>query len=132
VLDQVDPNIVNSAPHTGETFTDLEESYHYIIAANRLGIVNGTGNGKFEPTKNISREEAAVMVYRLASLLGIPLSEGAVHFLDADGIAPWASNSINCVYSSELMYGDGNRFHPKGTYTVEQAILTFKRLFDKL
>lgn len=31
VLNQVDPNIVNNAPHTGETFTDLEESDHYII-----------------------------------------------------------------------------------------------------
>lgn len=72
------------------------------------------------------------MVYRLASLLDINLSEGTIDFLDADSIAPWVSNSIKCICSSELMYGDGNRFHPKGTYTVEQVILTFKRLFDKL
>ena len=132
VLDQVDPNIANNVPHTGEVFTDLEESDCYIIAANRLGIVNGTGNGKFEPTKNISREEAAVMLYRLASLLDIHLSEGTITFLDADSIASWASNSVKYICSSELMYGDGNKFHPKGTYTVEQAIVTFKRLFDKL
>lgn len=132
VLDQVDPNIANSVPHTGEVFTDLEESDYYIIAANRLGIVNGTGNGKFEPMKNISREEAAVMIYRLANLLDIHLSEGTIAFLDADSIASWASNSIKYICSSELMYGDGNKFHPKGTYTVEQAIVTFKRLFDKL
>ena len=36
-----------------------------ILAASALGIVNGRGNGKFDPQADITRQEAATMLMRL-------------------------------------------------------------------
>lgn len=42
-----------------------------MTLANQLNIVAGVGNGRFEPSQNISRHEAAVMLERLVDVLGL-------------------------------------------------------------
>jgi len=37
------------------------------IKAYQLGIVNGTGGGKFSPNLSITRQEIATMIYRALS-----------------------------------------------------------------
>ncbi|WP_240647476.1 beta-lactamase family protein [Paenibacillus nanensis] len=50
-------------------FVDLEghEAARYVQIAHDLGVVMGNGKGKFYPDRPITRQEAAVMVYRLIS-----------------------------------------------------------------
>jgi hypothetical protein len=50
---------------SGTPFSDTNNPE--IIKAYQLGIVNGTGGGKFSPTLSITRQEIATMIYRALS-----------------------------------------------------------------
>ncbi|NLM60279.1 MAG: hypothetical protein GX194_14445 [Clostridium sp.] len=116
-------------------FTDTQDED--ILLAASLGIVNGTGNGKFSPNQPISRQEAAVILSRTADVLGIKAEETPLTFKDEDKFADWARDGIYSVTSiicgnneQRVMQGvsDG-RFMPHGIYTREQAILTIFRMY---
>ena len=114
-------------------FTDTELSY--IVAANCIGIVNGRGNGIFDPDAGITRQEAAVMLANAAAVLGIK-GEEAMRFNDMANAATWAQNAISTVTSivsttgARVMGGVGNdMFDPLGAYNRQQAILTVYRLY---
>ena len=57
------------------TGTDL---YYACAWAERHGVTNGTGNGKFSPQKDITLMEAVTMAYRLASAAGLQFPDGPV------------------------------------------------------
>jgi len=116
-----------------DNFTDTDNED--VICANLLGILNGRGNGIFDPSSGITRQEAAVMLSNTAKLLGIKAGT-APEFKDSDKMASWAADAINtvtaieCSYGSRVMGGVGNdMFDPLGAYTREQSILTVYRLF---
>ena len=50
-------------------FSDVDDIY--ITTAYNLKIVSGTGNNKFAPENYITRQEAAVMINNLATILNI-------------------------------------------------------------
>ena len=125
--------------HFGKTvnvnaFTDTKKEA--VLIANALGILNGRGNGIFDPESSITRQEAATMLYNAAKLMDIDGGEGST-FTDSGEFASWAAAGITFVSSvkdkttqNAVMGGLGNgRFNPHGTYTKEQAILTMVRLF---
>lgn len=101
-----------------------------VLAARALGIVNGVGDNRFNPGGSITREEAAVMVYRMQGVLGRDTNAAPpANFIDAESISSWAVEPINYIYSAGIMTGIGSgRFNPKGLYTIEQAIVTFYRV----
>ncbi len=110
--------------------TDAE----YINAAYELHIVNGVGNNMFAPDKNITRQEAAVMLNNLAKLLNIKGTENIEGFVDESYFADWAKSSIYSVAAMKsgdtyVMAGTGDgKFSPWMNYTREQAIATMQRL----
>lgn len=61
---------VKGSTTTELAFNDLAKhpSAGFIQAAYELGMVKGSGSGKFEPDRVIARQEAAVMLWRLLSL----------------------------------------------------------------
>ncbi len=94
-----------------------------------LKIVNGTGNGAFSPNNNLTRQEAATILARLADSMGISLEEGSLGFADNSKIASWAKDAVARISASGVMNGVGNnKFDPTSSYTREQAILTIIRL----
>jgi len=119
------------------SFTDTSDSD--VEAAARLGIVNGRGNGRFDPQGTITRQEAAAMLYRTAAEVGVPLPEpgGALAFDDSHQIAEYARDGVLFVATtSDLVSGKkvmegvgGNLFSPLAGYTREQAYLTILRLY---
>ena len=95
-----------------------------------LGIVTGIGNGNFNPNGTISRQEAAVLISRLAAAVGHPLPAAAPTFADNALIQPWATDSVGLMQASGIMGGVGNNlFSPNGSFTREQSIITMLRLF---
>lgn len=55
-----------------QRFTDVDPDAWYadeIAKAAQLGIIQGTGGGKFEPDRPVTRAEAAAMVMRLYELM---------------------------------------------------------------
>lgn len=132
IIDQKDLSMQNP-------FSDTSEQS--VIAMNALGIVNGTGNGNFSPEENITREEAATMLTRLAKSMNRPgPSEISLSFADLNSISDWAYYSVGFVSECKdetqdkyVMGGTGNNeFSPQEQYTREQAIASFYRLFQAI
>ena len=115
-------------------FTDVNDAY--ITTAYNLKIVSGVGDDKFAPDNYITRQEAAVMLNNLASVLNIdnstPQSE---KFVDESYFADWAKAAIYKVAGIKsgdtyVMTGTGDgKFSPWMNYTREQAIATMYRLY---
>ena len=102
-----------------------------ILKAAYIGVVQGVGGGRFDPSGTLTREQAATMLARLAYAIGSPLPEYAATFSDNDAISCWAIDAVGQVQAAGIMSGVGNNmFDPQGTYTREQSIVTMLRLFD--
>lgn len=119
-------------------FTDLGEIYNganeTIVKLYVMGVLNGTSATTFSPEGQITRQEAAVMLYRLCTALGYPFPKNAEHtFNDADQIADWAKESVEAVSAAGIMSGIGNNaFGPQQIYSYEQSALTMVRIYDLL
>jgi len=95
-----------------------------------LGVVTGVGGDNFNPTGQLTREQAAVILARLADAMGQPLPTAAPTFADNSQISSWALDAVGQMQASGIMGGVGdNQFAPQGDYTIEQSIITILRLF---
>ena len=109
-------------------FSDTDDVNVQKMAA--LGVVSGIGDNKFDPDAKLTREQAAAMLARLASVLDMAMPEEAPTFADNDNISPWAFDSVGFVQAAHIMSGVGdNIFAPLSEYTREQSIATMLRLF---
>ncbi len=118
---------VISASIAPAPFTDTENPY--VLAAYEAGIVKGAGERKFNPIGNITRQEAAVMLMRVAKYMGAEIDMLVPEFNDNDTISSWAVDAVGWVQETGIMQGDENgNFNPLEEYTVEQSIVTFVRL----
>lgn len=103
------------------------------IYAAAFGLVEGRGNGIFDPEGAISRQEAAVMLlntYRLYAGDHLQLDQASISFADTSSIAAWAVDAVEVMTSMGVMTGTGNNcFAPTETYTREQCYTTFMALY---
>jgi len=98
-----------------------------------LGVVAGVGGGNFAPNNTLTREQAAVMLARLADVIGQPLPPSDPTFADNANISLWATDAVGQIQAAGIMGGVGNnQFAPSDEYTREQSIITILRLFDIL
>jgi len=113
------------------TFNDTTDVN--IEKAAYLGIIAGTGSNNFSPNMQFNRQQAAVIIVRLAAVLNQPLQAATSAFVDNAEIASWAREQAGQVQAAGIMEGvGGSRFNPTGTFTREQSILTMLRLFYML
>lgn len=110
-------------------FTDTNN--RAVLAANALDIINGVGNGMFDPDGIFKRAHIAVMVNRVARVLGID-TEGHTHsFVDLGG--HWAEPELGWPVHAGIIEGVGdNRFDPEGNLTTEMAIVLAYRALAPL
>ena len=103
-------------------FTDTKDKA--VLAANALGIINGTGNGKFSPDGTLKRAQIAAIINRVAKVMGIG-TEGYTHeFTDITDNYKWADSELGWpVYAGIINGVGGGKFNPGGDLTTEQAIL---------
>ena len=103
-----------------------------VLAAQALGIVEGLGEGIFDPNGNITREQLATMLARTQAVLAGGVTPApASAYADKSLFSPWAIPSIDYVTAQGIMSGVGDRrFDPKGNCTREQAIVTFFRMMN--
>ncbi len=116
-----------SAPRNKFDDSDNE----YVMLAARMGIINGIGNNMFDPTSRITREQAATMLQRTYCLYSTNQnSMKQVVFDDSDKISEWALRGVEFCVSYDVMKGiSDTQFAPQDSYTKEQAIATFLRLY---
>ena len=103
--------------------------FYYVTQVAKMGIINGTGNNKFEPLGDITRQQAAKMLCAAAEVMGYNTNAPTTNI---DGVSDWAVNGVNFVVDRGIMTGTDNGFEPQGTYTKEQAITTMVRFFENL
>ena len=110
------------------TFADTNDVY--VEKAAYIGIVSGVGNNLFDPYSTLTREQAAVLLSRLAEAIGHPLRGAPLVFVDRDEISSWAVSGVEGVDAHGIMVGTGNyMFSPQQPYTREQSIVAILRVF---
>ena len=113
-------------------FTDCYYTEVEVLAS--MGIIQGMGDGTFVPDEYITREQAAVLLYRTAEFLGnktLIKPNYDKKYDDENMISDWAMSSVLSMKAMGIMQGTSeNEFSPKDTYTAEQAIATVLRLYE--
>ena len=111
------------------TFNDTSDMNVQKMGA--LGVVTGVGGGNFAPNDKLTREQAAVMLARLADAMGKPLAVNNATFADNGNISSWAIEQVGQIQVAGIMGGVGNNtFAPRDPYTREQSIVTMLRLYN--
>lgn len=108
-------------------FLDVFDSdwyFEYVGAAYEAGIVHGISEDFFGIKKQISRQDAAVILKRAADYAGIEPKDVKEYngFYDENEISDYAKESVTALYKSGVISGmpDGS-FKPASTCTRAQA-----------
>lgn len=119
------------------SFKDVASGSWYengVAWASHAAVVNGTAAGIFEPDKNITREQLAVMMYRYAEYLGLDMSvkNDSHDFADSSEISSYAKKATAWAYENGIMTGkSGNRIDPAGNASRAEVAAVMTR-FVKL
>lgn len=101
---------------------DLQEDYWAYPFIKKLylkKIVTGDSDENFNPDQPITREDAAVILYR--TIQGkIAVSE-ALSYNDSDSIADYAKTAVASLSTADLLHGSDGNFYPKKTATRAEA-----------
>jgi hypothetical protein len=121
------------------SFTDCDyDKWYgkYVDWAAKNSIITGVGGGLFEPDREITRQEMAVILYRFANFIDVLPSDidTALNYPDADTISSWAqSAALYCQSSGTITGREGGNFVPQGTATrAEVAVILEKSIENAL
>ena len=130
---------VDEADYPGSTFSDVSVGQWYapsVAWAASEGIVSGTGDGRFEPNRNITRQEMAQIMAGYLAWKGVdthPTADpSAYNIPDRADIAPWALDSVCFCYEKGLLSGGDHGFAPLDNATRAQACVVLCGLNDFL
>jgi len=118
---------------TARPFADTTDQS--VIDAYYLGLVDGTGNDLFTPDGQLTRQEAAVILYReWSALWGAGQTESVLQplkYSDADKISDWAMKAMQFMNQQGILKGtDREKLDPRGITTREQAMLLVLRSYE--
>ena len=113
---------------SGYSFADVPANSYYgpaVAAAKRLGVVSGDGTN-FWPNRNLSRQDAMVMLNNTLKATGHNLTNGLTadleQFSDHQQISGYARSSVGILVHLGAVQGDGNgRLRPWGTINRAEA-----------
>ena len=120
-------------------FTDIKYGSYYedaIAWAAANGIVEGYGDGSFEPDANITREQMATILYRYADYKGYDISVGGMslyEYEDAVQISSYAVNAMQWANTEGLIEGRGNgNISPKDDATRAEIAAILMRFCENI
>ncbi|MDR3148470.1 MAG: S-layer homology domain-containing protein [Oscillospiraceae bacterium] len=113
------------------SFPDVPKTawyYGYVSSAVKAGIISGYQDGTFGTGRNITRQEAAVMVSRAG--LDISAEASGDSFTDDELIAEWAKDAVYAMQSEKIISGfeDGS-FKPQSNATRAQSAKIIYSIF---
>lgn len=115
------------------TFGDVSENdwyYDYIQKAVGAGIINGSSDGNVYPSNDISREDAAVMMYRHIKA-EIKFPNKTFSFKDEEQISDYCIEAVNDMAYAGIISGKGsNKFCPKDGLTRAEAATLISNTMD--
>ena len=111
----------------GERFTDVPANAWfapYVDEAYDREIIEGQGNGIFNPNGNITRQDFALMTVRMLGKEdeAKAMENDPIAFSDADRIADYAKGAVAYCATNKILNGyDTGKFEPTLTITREEA-----------
>ena len=125
---------------SGSPFSDVPAGAWYqgaVNAAFAFGAVNGVGGGLFAPDKTITRQEAAVLVSRLAAKCGMMVDFDATavrnvlsQFGDYRSCADWAAQGLAFCYQNDILDDSVLDIQPGQAVSRGEAASMFYALLD--
>ncbi len=125
-------------PQKADMFADSHDHWasEYIAYMYGQKTVNGydmgDGTFTFQPSKNVTRAEFAVMTANYLKTDDTKYKDVNTGFADSDKIPSWAAAKINALYSLGIMngktYGDEIRFDSTQNITRAEAVTVFARI----
>lgn len=119
---------------TTPAYGDIPDGIWYenpVKWARYAGIISGREEGVFAPNDPVTRQEAAVILYRYARRTGHEVGHpGSLdRFTDGDRAAPWAREALSWAVGNKLLSGlpDGS-LQPGGTLSRAQGAALLGRL----
>lgn len=109
-----------------------------VLIVQKLGLINGTDVDTFSPYENLTREQAAAILYRLCQLLEIPTDEKTEisQFSDFSQFSDYSKEAILSLSALDSFDGyhvlsgvSDDVFSPNSNFTLEQALIALLRLF---
>jgi S-layer homology domain. len=127
----------------GNIFDDVKPEdwfYSAVYAAYQKGLVKGITEHSFEPNKNITREEMAVLIARAAASMNKAIQVDSVEienimsqYRDSGRIHDWAQTGVASAIKSGLMSGQGNGiFNPEGKATRAESATVIYNLYQTI
>lgn len=121
-----------SVSNVSNPFKDVKSSDYYYKAvlwayANR--VVNGTGRDTFSPTKAISREQLAAILYRYSGSPSSSMRLGA--FTDANKVSSFATDAMKWAVGAGIITGSGSKLDPQSSATRAQVAAMLHRYLTK-
>ncbi len=119
-------------PADPATFSDCDSVA--VLKAYGAGIVNGVGDGRFDPNGELTREQLATMLYRAWTVLGDAApAVGLGGYADAGDVSTWAEDAVSALANAGIMKGTSEIIlSPQDPCTVEQSILLVYRLYQQV
>lgn len=116
-------------------FPDVDESawyYNEIAKAVAAGIVKGDDLGNIRPEAPLTRQEAAVILYRVFDVK-VRNSNAAEVFNDADKIPLWSRDAISGLVENGYIKGrPDNTFAPTDNITRAEAVKMIDNIMGEL
>ncbi|MGI6066500.1 MAG: S-layer homology domain-containing protein [Bacillota bacterium] len=114
-------------------FQDVEAKDWFsqtVAAAWEKGIIEGDPDGRFRPHAEISRNEIAAILYRLAENRESDLETNALTFSDTGKIPAWALDGVKYAFGSGLMKGYEDNTFQGGKFLnrAEAAVVIYRYL----
>lgn len=117
------------------SFTDAQNAWYspYIASAETNGITQGIGDGLFGIGDQITRQDMALMLYRMIRAAGLDTSTDEYDFTDKDQIADYARDAVFALKNMGIINGyDDGSFQPEGNTTRAEAAVLLYNTLDKL
>lgn len=108
-------------------FKDVKESdwyYSYVASAKNLGLVNGRGDGSFDPNAKITRADICTIVYRYIASIEFEFGKDVkdASFADFNSIPEYARDAVSALSAAGIVSGMGdNKFEPNTNATRAQS-----------
>ncbi|MBD3921678.1 S-layer homology domain-containing protein [Paenibacillus sp. PR3] len=125
-------NIMKYTDKGDNPFSDVKSEAWYADALIKLStadVMNGV-NGKALPNNEITRQEAAVMLF---NAFHISAGSNSASFADSGDIAAWAKDAVASLAGQKVINGmpDGS-FKPQAHLTRAEAVTIFNNLIQDL
>lgn len=129
-------------PTKKSTFVDLRQSWYMdaVAWAEQNHVLNGVGNGRFDPDGEVTREQLVTILYRLAGKpSGMELMLSSVYdsrYPDSEQISSWAKQALywsiyEGIYCGEESEEIGELLAPAVAATRAQIAVMITRYLEK-